>query len=284
MDELTDDFFWDPSERDDKLLVAPPPTLVTPAKGVKRWWFSCDESGTGGQRYYGFGMLVMPEQRRGDFSKLIKSAIHDERYNATREFKWNRINPLAQPFYLRLVDDFFDTPWLSFHCIVFDTTLVNVPPYNGDRDLQLRIRLHQFLTNKIHRCLSLYPQQEHTFRIWIDPIPSWYHKAEEALHIIANNALHKVRGVKPIDKVIRRDSKKSPSIELCDLLLGATLSAWEQKVSAAHKIAVRARIAQRLGWPDLRHDTWPTQKKFNVWLFQNPRERVFHSTLGFTIG
>jgi uncharacterized protein DUF3800 len=272
--ELGDECFWDPTEQ---------PLIGTPNPGVKRWWFSCDESGTGGQRYYGFGTLVMPDQRRGDFSALIKSAMRDTGFNPANEFKWNRINGLAEQFYMRIVDDFFKTNYLAFHCIVFDTVWVNVPPYDADPDLQLRIRLHKFLTNKIQRCLHLFPDREQTFRIWIDPIPSSYRKADEALHIIANNALHKVRGVKPIDRVIERDSKKSPSIELCDVLLGGVLSAWEQNITSRYKLAVQARIAQNVGWPDLRHDTWPSQRKLNVWLFQDPRERKFHDTRGFLV-
>ena len=36
-------------------------------KGKLSWHVACDESGVGGQKFYGFGSLWMKYQRRGDF-------------------------------------------------------------------------------------------------------------------------------------------------------------------------------------------------------------------------
>lgn len=48
-----------------------PETEDDPPRGVRRWLISCDETGVHGSRFYGFGSLWMPWQRRGDFAKLI---------------------------------------------------------------------------------------------------------------------------------------------------------------------------------------------------------------------
>jgi hypothetical protein len=37
------------------------------------WLISCDESGTGGARYYGFGSLWMSWDRRGDFLEDLRN-------------------------------------------------------------------------------------------------------------------------------------------------------------------------------------------------------------------
>jgi hypothetical protein len=120
-------------------------------------------------------------------------------------------------------------------------------------------------------CLKARPSREQTFRVLVDPIHSRYSKADEATEVICNNALAKVfNGRRPVDRVLTRDSVQTPSIQLCDLLLGATLGAWEQDASADPKLAVQAAIAEHLGWKDLRADTFRPEKKFNVWMFYDP--------------
>lgn len=53
------------------------------------WHVSCDESGTGGQRFYGFGSLWMKYQRRGDFVQMIRELR--EKHNCTDELKWQKL-------------------------------------------------------------------------------------------------------------------------------------------------------------------------------------------------
>ena len=67
--------------------------------------------------------------------------------------------------------------------------------------------------------------------------------------------------------VTTRNSHDTPSIQLCDLLLGAVLAAWQEKVEAPGKLALMRRIAEHLGWSDLRADTHVAEPKFNVWYF-----------------
>ena len=46
-----------------------------------------------------------------------------------------------------------------------------------------------------------------------------------------------------------------------------------------HKRELMKYIASYLGWPDLRADTFPGERKFNIWYFHDPRsgERELHS-------
>jgi hypothetical protein len=109
--------------------------------------------------------------------------------------------------------------------------------------------------NKIRRALRAHPDRQQTFRVWVDPIASRYAKADEAVEVIANNALRKVFGQsRTVDRVFTRDSKETASIQLCDVLLGAVLSAWEGKVTSSGKLRIQSRIAEHVGGKNLcRH-------------------------------
>src|SRR4029077_11806101 len=111
--------------------------------------------------------------------------------------------------------------------------------------------------------------------IWVDPIHSRYGKADEAVQVIANNVLGTVFGkVRPVDSVITRDSKDTPGIGLCDVLLGAVMEAWQKKCLRDAKQELRRWIAHHLGWDDLAYDTYVGEVKFNIWYFYNPIETL----------
>lgn len=240
-----------------------------PLPGVQRWLISCDESGMDGAAYYGFGALWMPWQRRGDFAGLVGEL--KERHGYTSEIKWTNVRPHYARFYRDLVEMFFHTKWLTFHCMVIRRAIIRKSLHNGDIDLARRKHFTKLLTNKISRCIKSNPGRKQTFRIWVDPIASRYKRADEALEVIANRAVEKALGeVRAVDKVLTRNSKDAYAIQLCDLLLGAVLAAWRQEASASVKIELQKWISHYLGWPDLRSDTHNSERKFNIWYFYDP--------------
>jgi hypothetical protein len=235
-----------------------------PPPGVQRWLISCDESGVHGARFYGFGTLWMGWQRRGDLQAVMREVRDRHRYRS--EIKWNDVSNGVLRFYSDLIETFFKTSWLTFHCLVIEKASVKKELHDGDMDLARRKHFTALLVNKIRRARKAHPARDQTFRVWVDPIASRYAKADEAVHAIANNVLKTVFGeVRPVDNVFTKDSKATPSIQLCDLLLGAVLAAWEGKVTSVAKHRVLARMAEHLGWSDLRADTKPHERKFNVW-------------------
>jgi hypothetical protein len=76
----------------------------------------CDESGIDGQRYYGFGSLWMPWERRGDFCALVRELRKDHRYDD--EIKWQHVNKRSVAFCCDLLDAFFAHKWLMFHALI----------------------------------------------------------------------------------------------------------------------------------------------------------------------
>lgn len=243
-----------------------------------RWLVCCDESGIDGKRFYGFGSLWMKEQRRGEIQRDVR-AIR-ERHKYVDEFKWNKVRLARLPFYRDIIDYFFDNTGLCFHCLVVRKAAVDRSFHQGDWDLARRKHFTLLLTNKVGRALQVRRHRQQTFRIWVDPIASRYKKADEAVHIIGNNvlrarAVEAIRGSLkaetegPIVGVHEHDSRDTPQIQLCDLLLGAVMDAWQENATEPGKLAVKAHISKRLGWPDLKADTRPGSRRFNVWYF-NP--------------
>lgn len=245
-------------------------------QGKLIWHIACDESGTGGQRYYGFGSLWMRWQRRGDFAEDIRRLR--ERHNYHFEIKWQKAHDkIYHDFYLDLIKYFFETSWLAFHCILIRKETVRKELHGGDYDLARRKHFTKFISRKIHSCIKSHPNRDCEFRVTVDPIASRYKKADEAVHVIANNQLaREIQNSAPIQNVLTRDSKYSQQIQLCDLLLGAVMEAWQNNSSNERKKKIVNYVAEHLGWTDLQADTYPFERKFNIWYFYDktlgPRE------------
>lgn len=240
-----------------------------PPPGVLWWLISCDDSGLHGSRYVAYGTLWMNWQRRGEFQKLVRELR--QRHGYTSEIKWTKVTRLTQPFYLDLVETFFRTSWLQFHCYLLEKSIVDKALHDNNWDKARQKHLTKFLVNKMKQCLKRHQHRTQKFRVWVDPIASSYDKADEVVHIVAQHTLTKAGAPKDcIDCVVEHDSKETPSIQLADLLLGAVAAAHEGDANAAHKRAVQQRIADHLGWDDLNADTFPTERKFNVWTFHDP--------------
>lgn len=238
--------------------------------GRLRWLISCDESGVGGAPFYGFGSLWMRWQRRGDFVAGIR--VLREEHDYWDEIKWQKAHGKRHlTFYLDLVDYFFRRRWLVFHCLCVRKGLVDKALHREGYDEAMRKHYTMLLTNKMRRCARAHPGRDVSFRIYVDPIKSRYPKADEAMLVIANNVLaRELRQLNLVESVVTRDSKETPSIQLCDLLLGAVMEARQQRSRSEGKRAVQEHIAAHLGWDDLAADTYPKERKFNIWQFHDP--------------
>jgi hypothetical protein len=238
-----------------------------PPPGVRRLAFHCDESGiSGGSKHYGFGALIMQYQRRGQFVQEFRELADP----AFGEVKWNKTSDRTLDYYKRLVDYFFRTSWLYFHCIVVERAWVKVREFHGGSyDVARRKHFTRFLASKIKWIVSIDRKRKYDFRVYVDPIASSYDKADEAVREIGNRMVNKelVTAAKEakIENVFTVDSKERQEIQLCDLLLGALLDSWNEGSSREAKGELKQHIAGYLGWDDLRHGTYAGERKFNVW-------------------
>ncbi|ASL92279.1 hypothetical protein SMQE32_26660 [Serratia marcescens] len=238
------------------------------------WHVACDESGIDGQRFYGFGSLWMKYQRRGDFARIMRELRDKHRFY--EEIKWQKAGSKRYAaFYHDLVELFFKVPWLAFHCIIVEKSIVNKKFHNGDYDLARRKHFTSLITTKVSNVISAHPERESVFRVEVDPIASRYKKADEEFQVIANNILNRKHG-RPeiISRVITKDSKSSENIQLSDFFLGAVMCAYQNKASSETKIQLSNLVASYLGWDHLQHDTWHTERKFNVWYFYDKTKGI----------
>lgn len=242
------------------------------------WLVACDESGTDGARYYGFGSLWLPWDRRGDLVQDLEAlgdrhglSLHTAD-GVRHEFKWNKVKTQKMAFYKAVVDYFFERPWLSFHSLVVCRANVDRSRH-ASLDEARRKHFVMLLANKIRRALKRHPSRRQFF-IWVDPIASAYKKADEAVQVIAGRVVNKGGGVpKPEIRVTTRESHDVRAIQLCDLLLGAVMAPWQETAVATGKLELQRHLAGHLGWRDLRADTFESATKFNIWLFCNPNHR-----------
>jgi len=147
--------------------------------------------------------------------------------------------------------------------------------HSNDWDLARRKHYTMLLATKMRKAIQRYPNRNHEFRVYVDRIASRYGKADEAMEVITNNILNqRFRNLSPVTSVVTRDSKETPAIQLCDLLLGAVMENWQQRATNTTKTAITKRIADHLGWVDLDSDTMPSERKFNIWYFFDPMREV----------
>ncbi|WP_106668239.1 DUF3800 domain-containing protein [Escherichia coli] len=231
------------------------------------WHVACDESGVDGQPFYGFGSLWMSYQRRAELTRMVQDLR--KKHGCSDELKWQKAHSKRNAaFYSNVIDVFFRHNWMAFHCIIVEKSKVEKSYHGGDYDLAMRKHFCKLIETKIGNVIQRWPHAECEFLIEVDPLPSRYKKADEEFHIIANHSLARKYGRKDIIKLVEtKDSKTSEHIQLVDFLLGAVMCAYQRKATSPAKLAMAEKIASYLGWESLRHDTWPTERKFNIWLF-----------------
>jgi hypothetical protein len=206
----------------------------------------------------------MTWQRRGDLAQIIRDLRRVHRYRD--EIKWNHVKRGSLSFYEALVESFFKAPWLGFHCLVVRKAIVR-RELHASWDEARQKHFGMLLRTKITGCIRAHSSREQTVRLYLDPLHSSYAKANEVLEKITRSVVQRSYPNVEIEGAFERDSKDTPTIQLCDLLLGAVMSQWDREPATGPKEKLRKFIAGHLGWTDLRADTHPAERKFNIWMF-----------------
>lgn len=227
----------------------------------------CDESGIHGSKYLGFGALIMQHERRGDFTGVVNTLR--QRHDFWHEIKWAKTSSRSAPFYEDVIRAFFERNRLLFNCLIVERAYVDMKRHE-DFDQVKRKFFALFLTGRLKRLHA--GATDKAYHVIVDPLPSRYAKAGEAAQKIVNHTLKRDIGCELITRLVTRDSKSSAGIQVADLLLGATVAAWNREIVSPAKLRVMRHLAGYLNWPDMFSDTWPHEVKFNVWSFLDPRD------------
>jgi hypothetical protein len=141
---------------------------------------------------------------------------------------------------------------------------------HGSWDAARQKHFGLLLHKKVSGCLRVHRHRAQTVRVYVDPLHSSYSKAVEVVDNITKAVIRRSHPNVTMEGVYERDSKQTPTIQLCDLLLGAVMSEWAREPATGPKQHLREFIAAHLGWDNLHADTNPPERKFNIWMFHDP--------------
>lgn len=227
----------------------------------------CDETGMHGSRCYAFGSIWMPNQRRGQFARLVNDIRRRHPYGS-EEIKWTKVNTAKLAMYMELVEMFFRHNWLMFHCLIVRKAEVDASLHDGDYELARQKHYTMLLTKKI-RYFSA-GATDKRYHVRVDALPFSYSKADEVMFKVANNQLRQALHTVPLASLHARDSKLTPAIGLADILLAAAASPWQKDAAGGPKQELVGHVAKHLGWPDMAADTLRDEWKYNIWFFHDP--------------
>lgn len=178
------------------------------------------------------------------------------------EIKWTKVSPAQQPFYLELVNAFFDVPELHFRGVLIpDKTRLDHSRFQQSHD--------DWYYKMCFTLVDPIINPEHAYEIFLDIKDTRSEIKRAKLEEVLRNA-NRDWAQSIIRRVQQVRSEESALLQLADLLIGAVAYHARGLNSNSAKLAVIKRIRQR-GKLSLDRSTWLGAKKFNL-LRWEPRE------------
>jgi hypothetical protein len=210
-----------------------------------------DRSGDG-DRYVLIGGLWIEAAQRHNYKIRIKQLR--EIHNVWGEFKWNRVSPSRQQFYLALVRLFFQEA-MRFRCVVLPAKQLDaVRFHNADNELMF----YKFYYQLLHHWILDF----NSYRIFVDLKTNRLHNRIRTLERVLRNA----NLTAEIQAVQALPSRQVDLLQLADVLLGAVGYHFHKQTTSEAKLAVLKEIEAHLGHPI--QPTSRREQKFNVFRFR----------------
>lgn len=196
------------------------------------------------------GSLWLESQRRDTF----KQAIHDLRniHRVGGEFKWQKVSPSREQFYMALVDWFISQGLdLRFRCVLIRHDQVDWALHEGDKELGF----YKFYYQMLHHWVGDFNR----YAIFCDFKGNRLSSRLETLR----QCLDRANLTSEIAQVQSVRSEESVLIQLADVLTGAVSSKMNGTlVLGGTKAALITHLESRLGMPI--QATGGDAQKFNV--------------------
>jgi hypothetical protein len=194
------------------------------------------------------GLWIITEQR-----EYLKAQIGDlrARHSVHGEFKWTRVSPSRLPFYLDLVNLFFDSDAMRFRCLVLPANQLDaIRFHHGDNELMFYKFYYQLLHNWI--------LDFNTYQVFTDLRTNRVKQRLERLRQIldSSNYFAEVASVQALP------SEQLDLLQLADVLIGAVGYRFHHGNASPAKLAVSQEIETRLGRPI--QPTRKVEEKFNI--------------------
>lgn len=176
------------------------------------------------------------------------------------EAKWTKASPARSEFYLALVNLFLASDQLRFHGIVVpDKSMLNHAAFDQSRN--------DWYYRTYFRMLYPAVNPSQRYRIYLDIKDTRGGAKIRKLHEVLPGNL---RGG-CIERMQQVPSRESGLLQIADILTGALTYANRGLTGSTTKLAITARLREKLGPAALNQTTAPASAKFNIRVWEAQR-------------
>lgn len=221
----------------------------------------CDESchlENDGINVMVLGAIKCPKEQRMRISKEIKAIKARHKLPTDFEIKWTKVSKTKLPFYLELINYFFNTPELSFRGLIIpDKSKLNHSKYNNTHN--------DFYYKMYFHLINVMLENSNRYNVYLDIKDTQGSKKVEKLEEVLANANYDFdrEMIKNIQQV---HSHEAEQLQLADLIIGALGYVNRGLETSSSKVEIVERI-QKLSGFSLKKNTLLSAKKFNLFVW-----------------
>ncbi|EGQ7903506.1 MULTISPECIES: DUF3800 domain-containing protein [Vibrio] len=226
----------------------------------------CDESchlENDGQRAMVLGGIWCPASKRQEISQRVREIKVKHGLGKDFEIKWTKVSQAKLPFYMEIIDYFFDDDDFNFRgLIVPDKAQLNHEAWGQTHD--------DWYYKMYFTMLKVIFDPQAKYRVYLDIKDTIGADKIKKLHdVLCHNSYDFSREV--IERVQQIHSHESEQLQVADLLIGALSYLHRDLSTNAAKLKLIERIKQRSGYR-LTCNTLMREAKFNLLIWNGGGE------------
>jgi len=205
------------------------------------------------------GAIKCPKNQRSRIAKEIKAIKTRHSLPANFEIKWTKVSKTKLPFYLELINYFFNTPELAFRGLVIpDKSKLNHAQFSSNHD--------SFYYKMYFQLLNVMLENSNQYNVYLDiKDTQGSQKVEKLQEVLANANYDFDRTM--IQKIQQVHSHEVEQLQLADLIIGALGYINRELDTSSAKLEIVNRIKE-LSTLSLTKSTLPSAKKFNLFIWK----------------
>lgn len=205
------------------------------------------------------GGIWCPDNEKKQVFEGLRKIKAEHGIAANTEIKWNKVSPAKLPYYLDLVNYFFDNSLLHFRVIV-------IPDKRKLKHERFRQTHDEFYYKAYFNMLKTILDPVSRYNIYLDIKDTRGKEKVERLHEILSNS-HYDFNRKMIGRIQQVRSHEVELLGLADLLIGALTYIHRGLDTSKAKLTLIERIRQRSGYT-LLSSTLYRENKFNIFVWR----------------
>ena len=217
----------------------------------------CDESchlENDRQRFMVLGAIWCPVSKRKEIAHRLREIRQKHGLHPQMEIKWTSVSPAKLPFYLDILDYFFDDDDLHFRGVVADKRVLNHEQFGQDHDTWYYKMYFTMLK-------AIFDPQAH-YRIYLDIKDTQGGNKIRKLHEALCNTFYDF-SQHIVQRVQLVESKHVDHMQLADLLIGTVMYANRGEFNSTAKSQMVERMRQRSRY-SLTRSTLLKENKCNL--------------------